>query len=170
AQRCGVRSALHRFVRRSLAPESIPNITRPGGSASPSPQLVVGCAPVNDGTPRDLQPRAAPLEHVSALDGVRGIAIALVLVYHFDVPGLRGGFLGVDLFFVLSGFLITTLLLDEHRANARIDLVSFWYRRGRRLLPALFLLIAVVVVVAAWATPIEKGELRWDLLASIGYA
>ena len=89
--------------------------------------------------------------------GARDFAIALVLAYHFEVPGVRGGFLGVGLFFVLSGFLITTLLLDEHRASSRIDLVGFWYRRARRLLPALFLLIAVVVIVAVWATPIEKG-------------
>jgi peptidoglycan/LPS O-acetylase OafA/YrhL len=132
--------------------------------------MVVGCGPVNDGTPRHATVGAAPLKHVPALDGVRGIAIALVLAYHFEVPGVRGGFLGVDLFFVLSGFLITTLLLDEHRASSRIDLVGFWYRRARRLLPALFLLIAVVVIVAVWATPIEKGELRWDLLAALGYA
>jgi len=110
------------------------------------------------------------LAYVPALDGARGIAIALVLAYHLDVPGVRGGFLGVDLFFVLSGFLITTLLLDEHRANGRIDFVQFWYRRARRLLPALFLLIGVVVVAAGSATPLEKGPLRWDLLASLGYA
>ena len=94
----------------------------------------------------------------------------MVLAYHMDVPGVRGGFLGVDLFFVLSGFLITTLLLDEYRKTARIDFVQFWYRRARRLLPALFLLIAVVVVAAGNATPLEKGPLRWDLLASLGYA
>jgi peptidoglycan/LPS O-acetylase OafA/YrhL len=113
---------------------------------------------------------AAPLKYVPALDGARGVAIALVLAYHFGIPGIPGGFLGVDLFFVLSGFLITTLLLDEHRATGRIDFVQFWYRRARRLLPALFLLVAVV---AAWtalvASPVEKGPLRWDLLASLGY-
>jgi peptidoglycan/LPS O-acetylase OafA/YrhL len=98
------------------------------------------------------------------------VAIALVLAYHFGVPGLPGGFLGVDLFFVLSGFLITTLLLDEHRATGRINFVQFWYRRARRLLPALFLLIAAIAAWAALlASAVEKGPLRWDLLASLGY-
>lgn len=107
--------------------------------------------------------------HIPALDGLRGIAVLLVMAYHFGVPGGRGGFLGVDLFFVLSGFLITGILIREHRASGTIDLVRFWLRRARRLLPALFLLIAVLAIAASQANPFEQGELRWDLLASIGY-
>ena len=110
------------------------------------------------------------MTYIRALDGTRGVAVALVCAYHFGVPWLEGGFLGVDLFFVLSGFLITTLLLDEHQAAGRIDLVQFWFRRARRLLPALFVLIAAVGIwTAVAATPVEKGPLRWDLLASLGY-
>src|SRR5438105_3187512 len=81
---------------------------------------------------------------VPALDGIRAIAIVAVLLYHhyqYDVPGSRawaGGFLGVDIFFVLSGFLITTLLLHEHARAGRIDFARFWSRRARRLLPAMF--------------------------------
>ena len=123
----------------------------------------------NDRSARHRRTGAAALAHIPALDGARGIAIALVLGYHFGVPGMNGGFLGVDLFFVLSGFLITTLLLDEYRATARIDIVQFWFRRARRLLPALFVLIAVLVVLAWSATAFEKGVLRWDILASLGY-
>ena len=114
-------------------------------------------------------PRPRNLPHVPALDGARGIAVGLVLAYHFEVPGVRGGFLGVDLFFVLSGFLITTLLVGESSATGRIDLVHFWYRRGRRLLPALFLLLGVIAIWATTIDPVEKGTVRWDLLASLGY-
>ena len=95
--------------------------------------------------------------------------MALVLAYHFEIPGIRGGFLGVDLFFVLSGFLITTLLVTEASATGRIDLVQFWYRRARRLLPALFLLLGVLAIWSSTVSPVEKGTLRWDLLASLGY-
>ena len=124
----------------------------------------------NTASRRPLRAHPESLPYIASLDGVRGVAIALVLAYHFGVPGVRGGFLGVDLFFVLSGFLITTLLLDEHRATGRIDLVQFWFRRGRRLLPALFVLIGAVAIWAATgATAFEKGPLRWDLLASLGY-
>ncbi len=111
----------------------------------------------------------ASLEHVPALDGVRGIAVALVLAYHFEVPGLGGGFLGVDLFFVLSGFLITSLLLREFASTGRIDLVRFWLRRARRLLPAVFLFIGIAALFAATASPFDKASLRGDLLSSIFY-
>lgn len=111
---------------------------------------------------------ARNLQHVPALDGVRGVAVALVVLYHLGLPA-PGGFLGVDLFFVLSGFLITTLLLREWASDGRIDLIRFWLRRARRLLPALFVLLIVAAVVASKASPFDKSSLRWDLLSSLGY-
>jgi peptidoglycan/LPS O-acetylase OafA/YrhL len=88
------------------------------------------------------------LGYVAALDGVRALAIILVLGRHaFGFPS--GGFLGVDLFFVLSGFLITSLLLEEHAATGRVSLRRFYVRRARRLLPALLVLLAVYVAVAS---------------------
>jgi peptidoglycan/LPS O-acetylase OafA/YrhL len=81
---------------------------------------------------------------IPALDGLRAIAVALVLAHHGGIPGVSGGFLGVDIFFVLSGFLITSLLLDELGRNGRIDLTGFWIRRARRLLPALVLMVLTV--------------------------
>src|SRR5258705_10950912 len=83
---------------------------------------------------------------IPALDGIRAVAVGLVLAEHGGIPGVPGGFLGVDVFFVLSGFLITSLLLDELGGSGRIALAGFWIRRARRLLPAL---IAIVLAVVA---------------------
>jgi peptidoglycan/LPS O-acetylase OafA/YrhL len=80
------------------------------------------------------------------LDGVRALAIALVLVYHGGATVVPGGFIGVDTFFVLSGFLITTILVREHSTSGHIALLSFWARRARRLLPALVVMVGVVLL------------------------
>lgn len=92
------------------------------------------------------------------LDGVRAVAILCVLAFHAFFVGVRprfAGFLGVDVFFVLSGYLITSLLLSEHHEHGRIDLGAFWARRGLRLLPALLvmLVLAGLVVVAVGQLP-----------------
>lgn len=85
----------------------------------------------------------------AGLDGLRAVAVGLVLAYHlFPGWGLRGGFIGVDVFFVISGFLITSLLLRERASAGRIRLVDFWRRRARRLLPALALVLLVCSSVA----------------------
>lgn len=89
--------------------------------------------------------------HIPGLDGLRALAIVAVLVYHLRPSALPGGFLGVDVFFVLSGFLITTLLLREIRARGRIHLPRFWLRRARRLLPALLGVVVLAVPLAALA-------------------
>ncbi|MFI0424228.1 acyltransferase family protein [Spongiactinospora sp. 9N601] len=110
-----------------------------------------------------------PANRDPALDGIRGIAVLAVVVYHLGAPWLPGGFLGVDVFFVLSGFLITRLLAGELGATGRIDLARFWVRRARRLLPALFALLAVLVVYAATRPPEMQKPLRDDLLSSLLY-
>ncbi len=116
--------------------------------------------------PRARGPRK--LRHIPALDGLRGVAVAGVLVYHGG--HLQGGYLGVDLFFVLSGYLITSLLLHEWGGSGRINLGNFWSRRARRLFPAL---LAVLVVVAAYAwlvaTPTDLGQIRGDGFATLFY-
>ena len=110
------------------------------------------------------------LPYQPALDGIRALAVAAVLAYHAGLPWASGGFLGVDAFFVLSGFLITSLLLVEYRAKGRIAFTAFWARRGRRLLPALFLmLIGVGVYAVVFAKPDELNRLRGDALTTIGY-
>jgi peptidoglycan/LPS O-acetylase OafA/YrhL len=110
----------------------------------------------------------AHIAHVDALDGVRGLAVIGVLAYHAGY--LQGGFLGVDLFFVLSGFLITSLLLAEHAERGAIGLGAFWARRARRLLPALFVVLLAVVAYAQWlAAPVELEAIRRDGLATLAY-
>lgn len=96
--------------------------------------------------------RASPggLPHLRALDGLRGLAVLGVLLHHARIPGVPAGFVGVDVFFVLSGFLITSLLLAELRDTGRVRLGGFWLRRARRLLPALFAVVLVVGATAPW--------------------
>ncbi|MDP5114104.1 MAG: acyltransferase, partial [Ilumatobacteraceae bacterium] len=87
---------------------------------------------------------ASTRPHLPGLDGLRALAVIGVLAFHDN--RLNGGFLGVDLFFALSGFLITTLLIDELQRTNSVDLIGFWGRRLRRLLPAVMALLVVVVV------------------------
>jgi peptidoglycan/LPS O-acetylase OafA/YrhL len=115
----------------------------------------------------EVGPRAR-LPHQPALDGLRGLAVAGVLLFHGG--HLTGGFLGVDAFFVLSGFLITSLLLIEARDQGGIGLGAFWARRARRLLPALAgVLMAVALYAVLLAKPDELSTIRGDALATIGY-
>ncbi|HEY8547272.1 MAG TPA: acyltransferase family protein [Acidimicrobiales bacterium] len=114
-------------------------------------------------------PRApGRLRHEPALDGLRGLAVAVVVLFHLG--RLDGGFLGVDLFFVLSGYLITSLLLVEHRRTGAIGLGGFWARRARRLLPALLaLLVGVAVLLLAFTPEAQRAGFRDDALATLGY-
>ena len=118
--------------------------------------------PATDHTPKHAR--------VAALDGLRALAIIAVLFYHADFSWARGGFLGVDVFFVLSGFLITGLLLNERSAHGRIDLKRFYVRRARRLLPALFTVLAGVCLYVVLALPHEAATFRADAAAALGYA
>jgi peptidoglycan/LPS O-acetylase OafA/YrhL len=94
------------------------------------------------------------------IQGLRGIAVLLVVLYHAGVPGLGGGFVGVDVFFVISGYLITGLLMREVGATGRIDFWRFIARRARRLLPAALLVVAVTCLAAAWVcSPLELSEI-----------
>ncbi len=128
-------------------------------------------------TPRICNPRFSVLNgcidarYIPALDGLRAVAVLVVIAYHFGILNATGGFLGVDLFFVLSGFLITSLLVRESRSTGTVHFKQFWARRFRRLMPA-SLLVLVAVSMWAWAEldSISLHSVRYDLLATLGYA
>ena len=112
---------------------------------------------------------APRLPYMPGVDGLRAVAVAAVVTYHIGASWLPGGFLGVNIFLVISGYLITSLLLAERRATGTIDLVRFWIRRARRLLPALFVMMAVVLAYMVIFHHGEVARLRGATLASLGY-
>jgi len=104
------------------------------------------------------------------IEGLRAVAVGVVVLYHAHFLGLRGGFIGVDVFFVVSGFLITSLLLREHSATGRVSLSRFYGRRVRRLLPASCLVIVGTVVAGnIWLEPLRLRDLGTDAVASGGF-
>jgi peptidoglycan/LPS O-acetylase OafA/YrhL len=106
-----------------------------------------------------------------ALDGLRAFAVLSVLAYHLDAGWAQGGFLGVDTFFVLSGFLITSLLVGEWARRGTIGFGGFWSRRARRLLPALLLVLLAVAVFGVLQVPGDQlDRLRGDGLATLFYS
>jgi peptidoglycan/LPS O-acetylase OafA/YrhL len=114
--------------------------------------------------------RSRGAARIPGLDGLRALAVTGVLLYHGGLAAAPGGFLGVDLFFVLSGFLITTLLLTEARRAGTVDVVAFWSRRVRRLLPGLALVsVTTVVVFTGFSASSDSDELRGDALAALLY-
>lgn len=119
---------------------------------------------------RSADPLRYRLGYQPALDGIRALSVLAVIAYHFNYGWARGGFLGVDAFFVLSGFLITTLLVSEFREHDTIRLVAFWLRRARRLLPALLLvLLFVALYTRTSAATWQRTGFRNDGLASLFY-
>ncbi|MBK9738630.1 MAG: acyltransferase [Actinobacteria bacterium] len=117
----------------------------------------------------DKGKRKGEMGYLPGLDGVRALAVIGVLLYHADLTWMKGGFLGVDVFFVLSGFLITTLILEEFDRSGRVDFAKFYLGRARRLLPALVLMLAAVAVAAAFVYRDVASQVRADTLASIFY-
>jgi peptidoglycan/LPS O-acetylase OafA/YrhL len=109
------------------------------------------------------------LSYITGLDGIRALAVMAVLLYHANSPWALGGFLGVETFFVLSGFLITSLLLAQWQTTSRIDLKHFWLRRARRLLPAVWLLLLVLPFLAILWAPDAMSRLQEDIPAALFY-
>ncbi len=104
------------------------------------------------------------------IEGLRAIAVVLVLLFHAAIGPFGGGFIGVDVFFVVSGFLITSLLLGEVARTGTLSLPGFWARRARRLLPASCLVVAVTLIAAQWLyDPLLLGNMARDALAACGF-
>jgi peptidoglycan/LPS O-acetylase OafA/YrhL len=115
------------------------------------------------------RPKDSRFPYMPGIDAMRALAVLAVFGYHAGLDWVPGGFLGVDVFFVISGYLITSLLLREFRSTDHIELGRFWLRRARRLLPAVGVLIAVAMIVSAIAEPSKIDTIRGDALASLFY-
>ena len=116
-----------------------------------------------------MNKRSDLLTYIPSLDGIRALSVLAVIVYHANKIWLPGGFLGVEVFFVISGYLITLLLLAESEKNGTVSLKQFWLRRARRLLPALWVVVLGVVVFAALFQREILGTLRGDVIAALFY-
>src|SRR5437867_5922468 len=105
------------------------------------------------------------------IEGFRGVAILLVVLFHAGVSGLSGGFVGVDVFFVLSGFFITGLLVRELSRNGGVDLTAFYGKRARRLLPALLLVLLTTIAAVMWLyAPIDRAPIAANARAVALYS
>ncbi|MEY2580511.1 MAG: hypothetical protein QOE09_360 [Ilumatobacteraceae bacterium] len=107
--------------------------------------------------------------YMPGLDGMRALAVVAVMLYHANHTWLGGGFLGVEVFFVISGYLITLLLIGEHERNGRVNLGQFWLRRFRRLLPAVLTVMSAMAVYMALFKRQPQGRTRGDFLAGLFY-
>ena len=104
-----------------------------------------------------------------ALDGLRALSVIAVMLYHAGVHWIPGGFIGVEVFFVVSGFLITSLLIDEQQVSGKVSLKQFWIRRARRLLPALFTMLVVALVAVTFFAKDSAPDFRRDVGPALGY-
>ena len=124
---------------------------------------------VSDGTGTDTA-RISRVPYLAGLDGMRALAVIAVMIYHANSSWLPGGFLGVEMFFVISGYLITLLIIAERERTYEVSLIDFWKRRARRLLPALYLLLILVTVYTALFESAALGQLRGDVIAGLLYS
>jgi peptidoglycan/LPS O-acetylase OafA/YrhL len=116
-----------------------------------------------------LYTKERSFRYIPGLDGLRALAVLSVIGYHLNLPYFTGGFLGVTVFFVLSGFLITSLLTWEWDHNQKISIKQFWIRRARRLLPAMILLLIVLNTTVPLLRPELIAGLRKDSIAAFFY-
>jgi peptidoglycan/LPS O-acetylase OafA/YrhL len=132
--------------------------------------VVLAPEPSSTASARRARPSATGKDRVVALDGLRAVALLIIMGYHFGVGWLGGGFFSLDIFYVLSGYLITGLLVGEYRRRGAIKLSAFWLRRARRLLPALLIvLVAVTLLVRFVSAPGLYPDFRLSALSALFY-
>lgn len=124
-------------------------------------------SPAVDRREHDAQISRVP--YLPGLDGLRALAVIAVMIYHANPSWLPGGFLGVEMFFVISGYLITLLIIAERERTYTVSLIDFWKRRARRLLPALGVLLVLVTAYTVIFEPGAVGQLRGDVVAGLFY-
>lgn len=126
--------------------------------------------PAATAAPAEQTPTPKALGFRKDIEGLRAVAVTLVVAYHAGIPGFWGGFIGVDIFFVLSGYLITNLLLTESASTGAISLLGFYARRARRLLPASLLMLAVTAVLSALLyAPAEQRDIAETTMFTASY-
>lgn len=152
------------------APHERPRADRRTGESrrGPSPHRT----PTNKGTrtnsaAKEQAPARPKSRYIPALDGLRTLAVVAVVLYHLNLTWAQGGLLGVTIFFVLSGYLITRLLLNEVAKTGRIDLKSFWIRRIRRLVPAVVTVVFVTCALCTIFNHVMLTKMRPDILPSL---
>ncbi|MHB1433651.1 MAG: acyltransferase family protein [Streptosporangiaceae bacterium] len=140
-------------------------------AAAGTPTAARGTPPAAASAPAGTEVAAPARKAFRApgLDGVRALAVLAVLAFHESLPWLPGGFLGVDVFFVLSGYLITDILVGAYQRNGTIGLAGFWQRRARRLLPPLAVVLVAVTATVAITEPDQLPSLRTALLGAVTY-
>ena len=116
---------------------------------------------------RPSQRRKRTSKYVAALGGLRAFAVLAVIFYHMDLNWAPGGLMGVTVFFVISGYLIKSLLVAEFEGSGTISLLQFWLRRVRRIIPAVLLALAGALVLCALVSPALFAKARADLLPSL---
>src|SRR5262245_12349664 len=157
--------------------ETGPLTRRPGRAARPAVQHPsLGRVHLRDRAPPDVARRRAVRNQLRGVadnefrpdvEGLRAVAVVVVVLFHLRLSAFQGGFVGVDVFFVLSGFLITRLLLNELASTGTLHLPSFWGRRARRLLPASVLVIVTTVLAATFClSPLAQRALGTDAIAA----
>src|ERR671920_1663400 len=162
-------TVVSRLLQSNVERETQRNMTRfPVRNLATSERAVQPGGVTPDG---HTYPRGGRLPYLPGLDGMRALAVIAVLLYHAGGGGafVPGGFLGVEVFFVISGYLITSLILAQWRSTGRVELKAFWVGRARRLLPALYVVLVVTLTYAVVFLPGEVAGLRADVLAAMGY-
>lgn len=113
--------------------------------------------------------KSHPIRYLYGLDGLRAIAVIAIIIYHLNPKWLSGGFLGVDTFFIISGYLITSLLIHEYQQTGTIDLLHFWKKRIKRLLPAVLFLLSIVLIYTLLFEPSIIKNVKQDTFAALFY-
>lgn len=152
------------------APHERPRADRRTGESrrGPSPHRTPTVRDVHTNSAAKEQAPARPKSrYIPALDGLRTLAVVAVVLYHLNLTWAQGGLLGVTIFFVLSGYLITRLLLNEVAKTGRIDLKSFWIRRIRRLVPAVITVVFVTCALCTVFNHVMLTKMRPDILPSL---